>query len=80
MTSKVTSKGQVTLPVKARKQLGIRPGTKLEFVVKDKYRLEVIVVSQSVKSLKGMLPKPVKAVSLSDMDNAIRAGASKLHK
>jgi antitoxin PrlF len=77
MTSKVTSKGQVTLPVKARKQLGIRPGTKLEFIVKDKDRLEVIVISESIKSLKGMLPKPQRAISLSDMNRAIRSGASK---
>ena len=77
MISKVTSKGQVTLPVKARKQLGIRPGTKLEFIVKDKERLEVIVISESVKSLKGMLSKPGRPVSLSDMEKAIRGGASK---
>jgi antitoxin PrlF len=77
MISKVTSKGQVTLPVKARKRLGIRPGTKLEFVVKDNDRLELIVISESVKSLKGILPKPKATVSLSDMEKAIRAGASK---
>ena len=80
MISKVTAKGQVTLPVKARRQLGIRPGTKLEFLVKDNDRLEVIVVSESVKSLKGMLPKPRKVVSLSDMERAIRTGALKSMK
>jgi antitoxin PrlF len=77
MISKVTAKGQVTLPVKARQRLGIRPGTKLEFVVKDKDRMEVIVISENVTSLKGMLPKPKKVVSLSDMGNAIRGKASK---
>jgi antitoxin PrlF len=77
MISKVTAKGQVTLPVKARQRLGIRPGTKLEFVVKDKDRMEVIVISENVTSLKGMLPKPKKVVSLSDMENAIRGKASK---
>ena len=80
MISKVTTKGQVTLPVKARRRLGIRPGTKLEFVVKDNDRMEVIVISESVKSLKGMLGKPKRVVSLSEMEKAIRAGASKSSK
>jgi AbrB family looped-hinge helix DNA binding protein len=31
MKAKVTSKGQVTIPVSLRKRLGIRPGTVLDF-------------------------------------------------
>ncbi len=77
MISKVTGKGQVTLPVEARRRLGIRPGTRLEFLVKDKDRLEVVVIAESVKSLKGMLPKPKRAISLTEMEKAIRSGASK---
>jgi hypothetical protein len=45
--------------------------------VKDKDRMEVIVISENVTSLKGMLPKPKKVVSLSDMENAIRGNPSK---
>ena len=37
----VTSKGQVTLPVEARKRLGIRAGSRLEFVVKDDQTVEL---------------------------------------
>ena len=80
MISTVTGKGQVTLPVEARRRLGIRPGTKLEFLVKDKDRLEVIVIAESVRSLKGMLPKPKRVVSLADMEKAVRIGASKSMK
>ena len=80
MISTVTGKGQVTLPVEARRRLGIRPGTKLEFLVKDKDRLEVIVIAASVRSLKGMLPKPKRVVSLADMEEAVRIGASKSMK
>ena len=75
MTSTVTSKGQVTLPVEARRRLGIRPGTKLEFILREDGRMEVIPLSTSLKSLKGMLPKPAKTLSLSQMDEAISKGA-----
>ena len=53
----VTSKGQVTLPVEVRRRLGIRAGTRLEFMVKDDERLEVVRVGGSVRELKGLLPR-----------------------
>ena len=75
MTVTVTSKGQVTLPVEARRRLGIRAGSKLEFVVKGDDRLEVLVVGGSAKELKGLLPRPKRALSLDDMERAIARGA-----
>ena len=75
MTSTVTSKGQVTIPIEARKKLRIRPGTRLQFVVREDGRLEVIPLLESVKSLKGMVPKPARRLSLEEMDDAISKGA-----
>ncbi len=75
MTSTVTSKGQVTIPVEARRRLRILPGTKLEFVIRDDGRLEVIPLSGSVKDLKGAVPKPKRALTLAEMDAAIAGGA-----
>jgi antitoxin PrlF len=75
MTATVTAKGQVTLPVEVRRRLGLRPGSKLEFIVIDDDRLEAIPVSETVSSLKGMVPKPRKALSLTGMDKAIAKGA-----
>ena len=75
MTSTVTSKGQVTLPVEARRRLRIRPGTKLEFVIRDDGRLEVIPMFGSVKGLKGAVPKPKRALTLCEIDAAISEGA-----
>lgn len=75
MTVTVTSKGQVTLPSEARRQMGIRAGTKLEFIVRGGDRMEVVVVGGSVRDLKGALPKPRKALSLEEMDLAIAKGA-----
>jgi antitoxin PrlF len=75
MIATVTSKGQVTLPAEARKQLRITPGSKLEFIVLDNERLEVIPVVKTVTSLKGMVPKPKKTLTLADMEKAIAKGA-----
>jgi AbrB family looped-hinge helix DNA binding protein len=75
MTSTVTSKGQVTIPVEARRRLRILPGTKLDFVIREDGRLEVIPLSGSVKDLKGALPKPKRALTLAEMDTAIAGGA-----
>ncbi len=41
MIATVTSKGQVTLPAEARRQLKIIPGSKLEFIVIAHERLEI---------------------------------------
>ena len=70
----VTAKGQVTLRVEVRRRLGLRPGSRLEFIVIDDDRLEAIPVSETVSSLKGMVPKPRRALSLADMDKAIARG------
>jgi len=75
MTVTVTSKGQVTLPSEARRRMGIRAGTKLDFIVRGDDRMEVVVVGGSVKDLKGALPKPRRALSLAEMDLAIAKGA-----
>ncbi len=71
----VTSKGQVTLPVEARRRLGIRAGTRLEFIVTDDERLEVVRVGGSVRELKGLLPRPRRKLSLEQMGTAIAKGA-----
>jgi antitoxin PrlF len=76
MFATVTSKGQVTLPAEARRRLKIGPGSKLEFIVIDQERLEVIPVMENVVSLKGMVPKPSKVLSLVDIEKAIAKGAS----
>ena len=75
MIATVTAKGQVTLPVEARRRLGITPGTRLEFLITDDGRLEVIPRTGSVRSLKGMLPAPERPLSLEDMERAIAEGA-----
>lgn len=75
MIATVTSKGQVTVPVEARRRLRLGPGSKLEFIVLDDERMEVIPVVETLIRLKGMVPKTKKKLSLKEMDEAIARGA-----
>ena len=69
----VTSRGQVTIPVKVRRALGIEPGTKVTFSAKNGVaRLEVAKrrTHTSVADGAGMLSVRGKARSLIDFDAA----------
>jgi antitoxin PrlF len=72
-TATVTSKGQVTIPAEVRRALGLRSGSRLDFIRHgDVY--EIAVVSGSVRSLKGLISAQ-SPVSLEDMDDAIAHAA-----
>ena len=67
----VTSKGQVTIPVKVRRALGIEPGTKVSFTAEN--GVAHIVVERQRKHTNvadgaGMLSVRGKARSLLDFD------------
>lgn len=75
MTVTLSSKGQLTLPAAARKRLGLRAGSRLEVVVTGDDRMEIVRIGGSLRDLKGLLPKPRKALSLAEIDRAVVAGA-----
>ncbi len=77
MVATLTVKGQITIPVEIRQRLGLRTGDRLEFVITDEKRIEMIPAGGSVRQLRGMVPKPKKALSLAEMDRAIRAGRAR---
>ena len=76
MLATLTAKGQITIPKSARDALKLNPGDRAEFVFGDNGRLFLLPVTRSAKSLKGMLPKPAKPVSLEAMDEAIAKAVS----
>ena len=55
----VNARGQVTIPVELRKQLEIKPGTRLNWI-EEKGRLVLIpVTTRGIKEIRGFLkPKP----------------------
>jgi AbrB family looped-hinge helix DNA binding protein len=69
--STLTSKGQTTIPLEIRSYLGIHTGDKLEFIIDEAGRVIITPLTVDVSSLKGLLPKPKKKVSIEDMKRAI---------
>lgn len=67
----ITSKGQITIPREIRDKMHLSLGSKLEFLCKDDYII-ILPVNKSLKKLKGILPKPVKALSCEEMNEIVR--------
>jgi antitoxin PrlF len=74
----ITSKGQVTIPVKVRAALGVEAGDRIEFVEIEKGQFAVVAATGTARKLKGLVPKPPAPVSIEDMNRAILAHAAKL--
>jgi antitoxin PrlF len=74
----LTSKGQVTIPAIVRSDLGLGAGDRIEFIMNETSgRYEVVPATKSIESLKGLIAKPSRSVSIEDMNAAIaKRGAS----
>lgn len=77
MIATLTSKGQVTLPKPVRDQLELQAGDKIDFIAREDGSFECVPLKQPASRLRGMLPKPKRAVSIEEMNAAIARGASK---
>jgi AbrB family looped-hinge helix DNA binding protein len=76
--STVTTKGQCVVPKKIRDYMRLNPGDKIDFVIREDGEVYVRPVTQDVRELKGQMKKPGrKAVSLEEMEKAVRERAGK---
>ena len=71
MYTTLSSKGQVTIPVEIRNMLQLNIGDRIDFVVFDKGRVEMIPKKGSASALKGIVKWSGKPATLSQMDDAI---------
>lgn len=71
--AKMTSKGQVTVPVEIRNAFNIKPGDKLLFCTDERRTLRVIVKNRTLASMAGFLGTPPvnSALSIEDLDDAL---------
>lgn len=69
--SKVTSKGQITIPTNIRNNLNIVVGSKIELIQKDSCII-IVPINNSVSKLKNSLPKPDHPLSCEEMNDIIR--------
>ena len=75
--AKLTSKGQLVIPQVIRQHLHLQQGDSVDFIIQDDGEVVVRPATRDVRELKNILPKPKKAVSLAEMDRAVREGAAK---
>lgn len=74
-TATVTTKGQITIPADVRRRLGLEPGDRVEFVeMEGGFAIKPAI--DDVRSLKGLLRRPAKPVSISEMNTVIRTRGS----
>ncbi len=82
MQATLTSKGQMTLPVAVRARLGLEAGDHLLVTVQDDD--DTIILKRppaaSTASLRGLLPKPKRAVTVREMDAGIAAHLAAKHR
>jgi len=72
----ITSKGQVTIPSEVRRELGLRQGDRLEFVVLDDGTIRVRPKTRRLTDLIGILESDRHA-TLEQIDEAIADGWSR---
>ncbi|CAN0605671.1 unnamed protein product [Ectocarpus sp. 12 AP-2014] len=69
--SKVTGKGQITIPSNIRNNLNIPIGSKIELIEQDNCII-IVPINNSLSKLKNSLPKPDNVLSIDEMNNIIR--------
>ena len=70
-TTKVTAKGQITVPKPIREHLKLAKGDRIEFLIGANGKVTIMPATADVRELKGMVPKPAKKVTVADMNQAI---------
>lgn len=76
-TATLTSKGQITIPKVVRDFLALNCGDSVDFVIEAEDRVVLSPSTAPLRALKGFLPPPKVAVSLEDMNAAIRKRAGR---
>jgi len=77
LAATITSKGQITIPVRVRTALGVDSGDRIEFVELAKGQFAIIPATCSIQELNGMFRGRRKiAATIEEMDEAIAKGAA----
>ncbi len=69
----VRSKGRLTIPAEVRQALALKAGDRVEFVELEQGEFLMVATNRSLTDLKGMFGKPVKVVSIEEMNRVVAA-------
>ena len=73
----ITSKGQITIPKDIRALLDLHSGDKINFIVQESGEVRFLPATQDISTLKGIISKPQKAVTVEEMKATIKARGSR---
>ena len=81
MQTTLTSKGQMTLPSAVRTRLGLEAGDRLLVTVQDD---DTIILKRrptaGVTALRGLLPRPGRALTVEEMDTGVASHLAAKHR
>jgi antitoxin PrlF len=72
-TTKVTTKGQITIPKPIREHLNLGKGDRIQFLIGVDGTVTIMAATADVRRLKGMVAKPAKSATVAEMNQAIEA-------
>jgi antitoxin PrlF len=75
--SKISSKGQVTIPKAIRTRLHLKVGDRLRFVVEADGCVRLAAATRDVSTLRDILPRPKRRATVDEMQSVIRRRAAK---
>ncbi len=78
--SRITSKGQVTIPEEIRREYSLQAGEQVEWEVTDHGTVELRKAGGSLEDLARILPRPRRTASVEEMDAGIRAHLQRKHR
>jgi AbrB family looped-hinge helix DNA binding protein len=83
-TATVTSKGQITIPIKVREALGLKPGVRVDFYEVEPGEFVLRAKTGSMKDLEGclahLIPPGTPPVTIEDMNEAVLEHAAELDR
>lgn len=68
---KITSKGQIMIPVQVRRDLQLDVGDSVEFIKVGDGRYEVIAANARISDIKGIFEKPKRKITLDEIRDAV---------
>ena len=77
MGSKITSKGQITVPKAVRETLALKPGDRMSFVIHDDGTVTVEAETVDLPSLRGVLNSNGRHVTVEQMNEDVRRAAAR---
>ena len=74
----MTSKGQITIPVKIRKALGLKPGVRIDFYEIEDGEYALRPKTGSIMEMEGCIPKLDHVITIEEMNQGILDRAAEL--